>query len=416
LDTARTQKTEKYEKTAWRTWRLGGWKEWKRLSRRIFFLTGARSEYDILYPVIKAVSEMPGLHAEVIACAAHLSPLHGMTVDLIRADGFPLAGCIDSLLPGETWEGRSRSFARLVDGLTQLLAANRPDLLFVAGDREEPLAGAIVANFLHIPVGHVHGGDRCIASDVDEVLRPAISKLAHLHFTATEGHRERLIRMGEKPEFVWATGAPGLDRLRDVPDVAEQELNATYGVDVRRPFFILIQHPSSTLNPEDGYREMADILDGILSLGHPVFCSYPNTDPGNQLIRQAIDDTKARYPRLIVYDTLPRQHFIALYRRCSAIVGNSSSTVIESGFLKVPGILVGPRQNLRETGPNVVRVAATGEAVRDACQRALEDEAFRRQVREAPSLYGDGHAAARIADALANVELSQDLLLKTMTY
>ncbi len=386
------------------------------MTRRIFFLTCARSEYDILYPVIKAVSQRPGMSAEVIAAAAHLSPLHGMTVEHIRKDGFPIAGCIDSLLPEETWEGRSRSFARLVDGLTQLLAANRPDLLFVAGDREEPLAGAIVANFLRIPAAHVHGGDRCIASDVDEVLRPAISKLAHLHFTATEGHRERLIRMGERPELVWVSGAPGLDRLRDEPDVPAEKLSETYGVDVDKPFFILIQHPSSTLNPEEGGRKMTAILEGTLSLGYPVFCSYPNTDPGNQLIRVAIDAARHRNSRLIVYDNLPRDHFVSLYRRCSAIVGNSSSIVLESGFLKVPGILVGPRQNLREVGPNVLRVEATYQAVRDACLRALEDESFRQTVREAPSLYGDGHAAERIADVLATVELSPDLLLKTMTY
>jgi GDP/UDP-N,N'-diacetylbacillosamine 2-epimerase (hydrolysing) len=385
-------------------------------NRRIFFLTGARSEYDILYPVIKAVSQTPSLQAEVIAAAAHLSLLHGMTIDLIRADGFPIVGSIESLIPEETWEGRSRSFARLIDGLTPLLAANRPDLLFVVGDREEPLAGAIVANFLRIPVAHLHGGDRCIASDVDEVLRPAISKLSHLHFTATEGHRQRLIRMGEQPETVWVSGAPGLDRLRNEPDVPDSILNETYGVDVHQPFFILIQHPASTLNPEDGGREMTAILDGILSLGHPVFCSYPNTDPGNQLIRAAIDEAKSRHSHLIVYNTLPRDHFVSLYRRCSAIVGNSSSIVLESSFLKVPGILVGPRQNLRETDPNVLRIEPTSEAVRSACLRALEDEAFRQQVRQAPSLYGDGHAAARIADVLAAVELSQDLLLKTITY
>jgi UDP-hydrolysing UDP-N-acetyl-D-glucosamine 2-epimerase len=386
------------------------------LTRRIFFLTGARSEYDILYPVIKAASERPGLEVGVIATAAHLSPKHGMTVELIRRDGFPIVGEIASLQPEETWEGRSRSFAALVDGLTRLLAASPPDLLFIAGDREEPLAGAVVANFLRIPVAHLHGGDRCIASDVDEVLRPAISRLGHLHFTATEGHRQRLIRMGERPETVWTSGAPGLDRLRAEPDVPDEQLSAVYGVDVRQPFFILIQHPASTLNPEDGGREMTATLDGILSLGHAVFCSYPNTDPGNELIRQAIDAVRLQNPRLVAYDTLPREHFVSLYRRCSAIVGNSSSIVIESGFLKVPGILVGPRQNLRETGPNVLRVEATAQALRDACLRALNDEAFLQAVRDAPSLYGDGHAAGRIADVLATVGLSRDLLLKTITY
>jgi len=385
-------------------------------NRRIFFLTAARSEYDLAVPVIKAAAAVPGLQPEVIAAAAHLSPFHGMGITHIRQDGFPIAGCVESLLSSETWQGRALSFAQLVEGLTRLLAANRPDILFVTGDREETLAGALVGNFLGIHVAHLHGGDRSIASDLDEVLRAPISKLAHLHFTATEGHRQRLIRLGEVESTIWAVGATGLDRLREEPDVPDEVLNREFGIDVSKPFFLLIQHPSPLLNPEEGGREMAEILEGMLSLGHPVFCSYPNYDPGNIAIRRAIDDAKARCAHLLVHHNLVRDRFAALYRRCAAIVGNSSSIVIESGFLKVPGILAGPRQDLREVGPNVMRVGVTAQDVHAACLRAVQDAAFREQVRQCPSPYGDGHAAPRVAKVLAEVDLSPDLLRKTITY
>jgi UDP-hydrolysing UDP-N-acetyl-D-glucosamine 2-epimerase len=385
-------------------------------TRRIFFLTGARSEYDLLEPVIRAVNCMPGMYAEVIAAAGHLSPFHGMGVDQIRQDGFPIAGTIESLLSSESWQGRCLSFSQLIEGLTRLLAHRRPDVLFVAGDREEALAGALVANFLGIHLAHSHGGDRCYASELDEVLRPAISKLAHLHFTATEGHRQRLIRMGEPPELIWAVGATGLDRLREETGVSEKDLNQEFGIDVSKPFFIVIFHPSPLLNPEDGEKEMKEVLDGILSLGHPVFCSYPNFDPGNIAIREAIDAAKAISDKLFVYHNLPRTHFVSLYRHCSAIVGNSSSIVLESGFLKVAGVLVGPRQDLREVGPNVLRVETSARAVRAACLRALEDETFRNQVRNCPSLYGDGHASPRISKILSEIDLRRNLLLKTITY
>lgn len=384
--------------------------------RRIFFLTAVRAEYDLLFPVMKAVSEISGLRAEIIAAGAHMSPFHGMNIDNIRQDGFPIAGCIESLISSESWQGRLLSFSELINGLTYLLTANRPDVLYVAGDREEALAGALVGNFLRIPVAHQHGGDRCIASDVDEVLRPAISKLAHLHFTANEAHRQRLIRMGELPEYIWASGATGLDRLREESDVPAAVLNETYGVDVDCPFFLLIHHPTSTFANEDGFQEMRAILQGVLSLGYPVFCSYPNTDPGNVAIRRAIDEARSANANLIVYHNLPRSHFVSLYRRCAAIVGNSSSIVIESSFLKVPGILVGPRQDLREVSSNVLRVAPSAAAVRAACLQALEDQEFREIVRQCPSLYGDGYAAPRIAEVLANVELRPELLLKTITY
>src|SRR5262249_28334368 len=142
-------------------------------NRRIFFLTAARSEYDILVPVIRAVAGTPGLSASVIPSAAHLSPFHGSGIEQIRADGFPIAGCVESLLSAESWTARSLSFAGLVEGLTRLLAADRPDILFICGDREEVLAGAIVASFLGIHIAHLGGGDRSIASDIDEVLRQA---------------------------------------------------------------------------------------------------------------------------------------------------------------------------------------------------------------------------------------------------
>lgn len=385
-----------------------------KLQRRIFFITAARSEYDILQPVIAALREFPQVDAQVIACAGQLSPFHGMGIRRIEQDGVPIAGTVESLLSSESNVGRSLSFVHLAEGLTHLLQANRPNVICLVGDREEPLAAAIVANFLGIHVAHLHGGDRCSASELDEIMRPAISKLSHLHFTASESHRERLIRMGERPEKVWATGGPGLDRLRTEPDVPDEVLKREFGIDVAQPFFLLIYHSSPLLNPEHGGDEMREILRGILELGCPVFCSYPNYDPGNIAIRQAIDE--AACDRLIVSHNLPRERFVALYRRCAAIVGNSSSIVIEAAFLKVPGILVGDRQHLRETAGNVLRVPATAEAVKSACQRALTDKNYQVEVENAPSLYGDGHAAPRIAKVLAEIELSPDLLRKTMTY
>jgi UDP-N-acetylglucosamine 2-epimerase len=214
---------------------------------------------------------------------------------------------------------------------------------------------------------------------------------------------------------VWTVGATGLDRLREEPDVPEEELNREFGIDSGKPFFLLIYHPSPLYNPAEGGAEMSALLEGILSLGHPVFCSYPNYDPGNIAIRGVIDAAKAKSDKLIVHHNLPRDRFVSLYRRCAAIVGNSSSIVIESGFLKVPGILVGPRQDLREVGPNVVRVEPSAKEVK-AALRALEDDKYREQVRNCPSLYGDGHAAPRIAKILAETSLDREVLLKTMSY
>lgn len=384
--------------------------------RRIFFLSAARSDYDLMAPVIRAVLETGRAEVGVIPAAAQTSPFHGLGVRQIREDNVPIVACVESIMSSETWHGRSLSFANLAEALTRVLGMQRPDILFVAGDREEHLAGAVVANFLGIHVAHLHGGDRCLASDIDEVMRPAISKLSHLHFPASEGHRQRLIKMGENPDYVWACGAPGLDRLRTEGEVPVATLHAEFGADVTQPFFLVIQHPSPMVSDGDTVGEMTALLNGVLSLGHPVFCSYPNADPGNVGIRAAIDQARSQHAHLHVYHNLSRDRFVSLYRRCAAIVGNSSSLVIESGYLKVPAILVGPRQDLRDRGQNVLRVDFSASDVAAACRRALQDQAFLETVRAGTSPYGDGYASARIAEILTTIELKRDLLLKTMPY
>jgi UDP-hydrolysing UDP-N-acetyl-D-glucosamine 2-epimerase len=386
-------------------------------SRRIHFFTAARSDYDLMAPVIAELRTRGQVEVGVIAASGQLSPFHGMAVRQIEDDGVAIVGRLETLVASESWVGRSLSFGHLTEALTRQLSANRPHILFVAGDREEHLAAAIVANFLRIHVAHLHGGDRCIASEIDEVMRPAISKLAHFHFPANEKHRERLIKMGESPTHVWACGAPGLDRLRTTPDVPSAQLAAEFGFDPDQPFFLAIQHPSTMFeNAGHDEEEMAELLEGTLSLGLPVLCSYPNIDPGNVGIRTAIDTARAKNARLHVYHNLSRDRFVSLYRRCSAIVGNSSSLVIESGFLQVPAILVGPRQDLRERSENVLRVDFSATEIAAACRRALEDQKYLEVVRAGTSCYGDGHASPRIADILTTAELKHDLLLKMMPY
>jgi GDP/UDP-N,N'-diacetylbacillosamine 2-epimerase (hydrolysing) len=383
--------------------------------RRITFLTAARSDYDIIHPVMLA-ARAAGCDVETVAGAAQMSPFHGRGIDAIRQDGFRIRAGIESLVASETWTGRALSFGHLMNGLAVSLSTDKPDILFVTGDREEALAGAMAGVFLKIPVAHLHGGDRCFASDVDEVFRPAISKLSHLHFVACADHKDRLVAMGEDAEKIWVSGAPGLDRLRDEPDLGEAALQEAFGIEPGQPFFLLIHHPSPTVDDANTGDEMEAVLDGALAAGTPVLCSYPNTDPGNIAMRRVIDRRVAREPRLKTYFNVPRTLFVTAYRRCAAVLGNSSSIVIESPFLKVPGILIGPRQDLRTIASNVVRVPVDCAAIRDACARALRDAEFRAQAREAESIYGDGRAAERIARVLAEVPLPHELLLKTMPY
>ena len=385
--------------------------------KKVYFVSGARSEFDILSPVIQQCSHF-GLDARIVLCAAHLSPFHGMGVDQIRAQGYSVEAGIETLLASESYSGRALSFVNIIEGLTRFFGQNRPDIICIAGDREEALAAALVGTFLCIHVAHLFGGDRCCASDIDEIFRPAISKLAHFHFTATEGHRERLIRMGERPENIWTVGGTGLDGLIGLNDVRDEDLSKRFGVDISKPFFLVIHHPSPSFGVEGTEREMLSVLKGVLATGNRVFCSYPNFDPGNVGIRRAIDAVSEANPRQMVrYHNLPREVFAALYRRAAGIVGNSSSIIIEAGFLKKPGILCGSRQNLRECGPHVIRVGIEDPAaITAACRRALEDVDFLETIARSDSLYGDGHSSERVARILSNLSLTGEALLKMNAY
>lgn len=385
--------------------------------KKVYFVSGARSEFDILSPVIQQCPHF-GLDARIVLCGAHLSPFHGMGIDQIRAQGYSVEVAIESLLASESSSGRALSFANVIEGLTRFFGQCRPDIICIAGDREEALATALVGNFLGIHVAHIFGGDRCIASDIDEIFRPAISKLAHFHFTATEGHRERLIRMGEQPEFIWTVGGTGLDGLIELNDVTDEKLENRFGVDINQPFFLVIHHPTPTFGVEGTEREMLSVLQGVLATGARVFCSYPNFDPGNMGIRRAIDAIAEANPsQLVRYHNLPREVFAALYRRTAGIVGNSSSIIIEAGFLKKPGILCGPRQDLRECGPHVIRVdSEDAAAITAACRRALGDVGFLETIARSDSLYGDGHAGERVARILSTVPLTGEILRKTNAY
>jgi len=386
------------------------------MTKRIFFITGARSDYDLMSPILERLKDSEEIDASLIVGGAHLSPFHGNNIDVVKKDGFHIAGTIESLVASESWDGRSQSFSNLYQGLTNLLSQDKPDMIFVAGDREEALAGALVGCFLRIPVAHSHGGDRCIASDIDEVFRPAISKLANIHFVATQDHSDRLVKMGEEPNTVFVTGAAGLDRLdKSSEEVNIQDLYEEYGVKGAKKHFLVIHHPSPTLGEEKGLKEIQDLLKGTLSLGFSVFCGYPNFDPGNLIIRNEIDRLKKEYKNLITYHNLPSQEFSCLYKNASAIIGNSSSIVIEAGYLKIPGILVGNRQKYRSIGENVLQADSIEEVV-DACDKCLNDQEFLSVVNSAESIYGDGDASEKIANILENLPFHEIDLLKTITY
>ena len=288
-----------------------------------------------------------------------------------------------------------------------LLQTEKPDAVLLLGDRGEMLAGALAAIHLNIPIVHVHGGER--SGTVDEPVRHAISKLSHYHFAATEAARMRLIRMGEHAAHVFVTGAPGLDGLAGAARRPRAELCADLGLDPARPVALLVYHPILQTAGAAG-REMAEVLAAVQDTGVQAVCLTPNSDAGHREIRNEIA-RQARQPGFKVVTHFARPDFLSWLEAADAMVGNSSSGIIEAASFGLPVVNVGNRQHGRERNANTADVPAERTSIRTALATALAHGRHPRQ-----NIYGDGRAAEKIVELLSTLPLSKDLLSKINAY
>lgn len=381
----------------------------------ILGVTGIRSEYDIMSSVFRAICEHPDLDLQLVVTGAHLSDAYGYTVDEIHNDGFVVAEEIESLINSDQDSARVKGLGIQLQGLVQTASRINPDWFLVLGDREESITTALVGAYMNIPVAHVGGGDRVIGN-VDDQVRHAVTKLAHLHFATNQESGDRIIRLGEQPFRVHNVGNPGLDRLLSVPRLSTEELSTRLGFSIidGEPLLVVIQHAIST-EIDDAYRQMRQTLEAVADLGLKTVLSYPNTDPGGQQMIRAIREFET-LPNLYTAKNISRLEFVNLFRRASCLLGNSSAGILEAPLLKLPVVNVGNRQKGRLRAENVTYVPHEKNAVIDAVKRAVFDLEYRAVVGHCSNPYGDGQSAKKIAEILASTEINGQLLVKDITY
>ena len=383
--------------------------------KKILAVTGIRSEYDIMSSVFRAIVGHPDLDLQLVVTGAHLSEAYGNTIDEIRADGFVVVDEIESLLNGDQASFRVKGLAIQLQGLVQTVARIKPDILLVLGDREEAMTTALVGAYMNIPVAHICGGDRVIGN-VDDQVRHAVTKLAHLHFVTNPESKERILRLGEQPFRVFDVGNPGLDRLLEVPVIDASELTRRLGFAIvdGEPLVMLIQHVLST-EIDQAYEQMKVSLEAVRELGIKTVLSYPNSDAGGQQMIRAIREYET-LPFLYTAKNIPRLDFVNLMRRASCLLGNSSAGILEAPLLKLPVINVGNRQRGRLHAENVQFVPHDKDRIVEAVRQATFDLEYRKTVAVCSNPYGDGQSSARIAELLASTPLDDKLLIKDITY
>lgn len=377
--------------------------------RTIGVVSVARSDYGIYVPLLRRIQADPDLRLMLFVGGMHLSPEFGMTVREIERDGFPIAERVEMLLSSDSPEGVSKAMGLGLIGFAQAFARSRPDILVVLGDRFEMFAAAAAAVPFNIPLAHIHGGEATQGA-IDELLRHAITKLSHLHFAATRAYAERIIHMGEAPWRVTVSGAPALDMIAELPPVDADKFERTFGVRVSPAPLLVTYHPV-TLEWARAAEQAEAMLGALEDVGQAVIFTDPNADTGGHVIRECIATFVATHDCAWRAPNLGPQGYYDALRLCAAMVGNSSSGLIEAPSFGLPVVNIGTRQDGRVRAANVIDVGYNRTEIAGAIRRALVPE-FRARLQNLSNPYGDGHAAERIVAVLKFIEINDRLIRK----
>ena len=377
--------------------------------RTIGVVTVARSDYGIYLPVLRKVQSDPDIRLHLIVAGMHLSPEFGLTAKTIEADGFDIGDRVEMLLSSDTPEGIAKSMGLGTIGFGQAYARFQPDILIVLGDRFEMHAAAVAALPFKIPLAHIHGGE-ITEGAIDNSLRHSMTKLSHLHFVATEEYRRRIIRMGEEPWRVILSGAPGLDNLHSIRLLDQQELEAQVGLRLDIQPILVTYHPV-TLEYERTEWQVRELLDALREYTVPIVFTAPNADTNGRVISRMIKEYVDASPQASIVENLGTQGYFSLMDCAVAMVGNSSSGIIEAPSFGLPVVNIGTRQQGRIRGENVIDVGYGQDEIKEGIDKAILPK-FRASLRELPNPYGDGHAAHVIVSHLKDISLDHQLIAK----
>jgi UDP-hydrolysing UDP-N-acetyl-D-glucosamine 2-epimerase len=391
--------------------------------RRIAVFTGNRAEYGLQFPILRAFAEHPSIEPYLLAGGAHLQQDFGATVAEIRADGFEVYREVEIQMDRDNLFATAQAIGTGVLSVSRILDELRPDAVVIYADRFESFAALIASTQMSIPTAHVEGGDYTEGGALDDSVRHAMTKLAHLHFTTNEQASERIRRMGEEAWRVHTVGFPAIDLIAAGLFAPPEEVTARLGLDPERPIVLFCQH-SVTTEVEQAADQLEPSLDAMQTVagrGYQVVLTYPNNDAGGRRIIERLEEFAAsKPPGVQLHKSLGRKYFHGLLnvigRGRGAMVGNSSAGIKETPAFGVGAVNVGSRQQGRLRAANVIDVPYNCSAIVDAVVRCADDETFRRQCQAAENPYGIGQAGRRIAEILSTIPLDSRLIQKRLTY
>ena len=368
--------------------------------RKVCVVTGTRAEYGLFHPIMKKIEASQKLTLQLVVTTMHLSPEFGLTYRQIEEDGFTIDEKIENLLCADTKSSVAKSTGMATLLLSDAYRRLKPDIVLLLGDRYETLAAATTALLMNIPIAHIHGGE-ITEGAVDEQIRHAITKMSQIHFTSTEVYRRRVIQMGEHPDNVYNTGAPGIDNIKNMPLLSREELEKDLDWSFGKQNALFTYH-SVTLDEAQAEQQIDTILKQLESLNLHILFTYANADDQGRIINQKIETFCQRdHQKYKVIKSLGQKRYLSAMNYADLLIGNTSSGIIEAASFHKPVVNIGKRQKGRLQSGNVIN--CTIETLQNAVTKALSPS-FKQKCSKIKNIYGNGNAADTIVYILENNE------------
>lgn len=375
---------------------------------KLCVVTGSRSEYGLLYPLMKLMKDDSAIEMQVVVTGMHLSPEFGLTYREIEKDGFEIHEKVEMLLSGDTDVAIAKSTGLGLIGLTDALHRLQPQWVILLGDRFETFAAAIAAHIMKIPIIHIHGGEVTIGA-TDDAFRHAITKMSYLHFTSAEAYRTRVIQLGEDPKRVFNTGAIGLDNVKQLTLLTRPELEQQLGFREIQDAVLVTFHPA-TMEKRSPEQQVRALLEALEREQLRVIFTLPNADANSRIIIKMINEFAEKHSdRVKAFTSLGQLRYLSLLQYVRAVVGNSSSGIIEAPSFGIPTVNIGIRQEGRIRAESVIDTGTSVKEIRAALEKAFSVE-FRKQCRKVKNPYGKGNAGAQILKTIKRVHVPGDHL------
>ena len=378
--------------------------------RKITVTTGTRADYGLLRPVLNKIKSNKNLDLILIVTGMHLSKKYGLTINEIKKDGFKIYDSFNMIPKENSKYLLSEMLGKSIINFSKVFEKIKPDINLVLGDRDEMLASSLAAYHMNIPNAHIHGGDK--SGGIDEYTRHAITKISNIHFAPSLKSKTRILKMGEDPKYVFFTGSPAIDEVRDSKITSKKTLEDKYDFKFSGKDILLLQHPVTT-QVEDTKNQIKYLLESIKKINQPTIAICSNSDAGSNIIFKNLEKFSKSNSSFILFKSLPRFDYLGMLKNCKVLTGNSSSGIIEASYFRIPVVDIGIRQNNREKGPNVLHAENSIVSIHSKLVKALK---IKKQDLLTASIYGNGNAGNKIVKYLETIKIDQTLIEKQISY